>query len=63
MEKLKTNIEKYREGKGFLRDLIDNDTLVILSVLAIAMLEPNVREIAIGGLLGVIGMKVKEKTK
>ena len=46
--------------KDFFMNLIDNDTLVILSVLAIATLEPNVREIAIGGLLGVIGMKAKE---
>ena len=47
--------------KDFFKDLIDNDTLVIISVLVIAVLEPNIREIAIGGLLGVIGMKVKEK--
>lgn len=49
--------------KDFFMNLIDNDTLVILGVLAIAALEPAVREIAIGGLLGVIGMKIKGEKK
>lgn len=49
--------------KEFFKDLIDNDTLVILAVLAIAILDPGVREIAIGGLLGVIGMKIKGGAK
>ena len=49
--------------KEFFANLIDNDTLVIISVLTIAILDPNVREIAIGGLLGVIGMKIKGGTK
>ena len=45
--------------KEFFTDLIDNDTLVILAVLAIAILDPGIRETAIGGLLGIIGMKTK----
>ncbi len=45
--------------KEFFTNLIDNDTLIILSILVIAVLDPAIREIAIGGLLGVIGMKVK----
>ena len=49
--------------KEFFTNLIDNDTLVILSVLTIAILDPAIREIAIGGLLGVIGMKLKGGTK
>lgn len=49
-----------KEFWEFIKNLIDNDTLVILSVLTIATIDPNVREIAIGGLLGVIGMKAKE---
>ncbi len=49
--------------KEFFANLIDNDTLVIISVLTIAILDPGVREIAIGGLLGVIGMKIKGGTE
>jgi len=63
MNGLKEGIEKYRKNKGFWRDLIDNDTLVILSVLVIAALEPAVREIAIGGLLGIVGMGIKRGVK
>ena len=36
----------------FLKDLIDNDTLLLIALFALAVIEPDIRELVAGGLLG-----------
>ncbi len=54
------NMNKWAD---FFREIIDNDTLIILGLIAIMVLSPDNRELIAGGLLGVIGMKAKNKVQ
>lgn len=38
--------------KDFLTDLIDNDTLLLAALFTLAVIEPGIRELVAGGLLG-----------
>ena len=55
MNELKYNIEKFRDRKGFWRDLIDNDTLVIISLLVIAIVAKDNAEVLKAIAYGFIG--------
>ena len=46
--------------KNFWNNLIDSETLMLLSVMIFFCIEPSVREIIAGGILGYIGKQVKE---
>jgi len=61
MKKLKENIEKYRSNKGFWRDLIDNETLIIVALAAVMVLDPTFRGIIIAAFLTMIG-NLKKKS-
>ena len=60
MEKLKKSIAVYRE-KGFWRDLIDNETLIIVALAAVMVLDPTFRGIIIAAFLTMIG-NLKKKS-
>lgn len=42
---------------GLIRDLVDDNTLVLIGVIVIALTSPEHREIVIGGLLGWLTSK------
>ena len=43
-----------------LRDVIDNDTLIIVGALVIAGISPEHRELVLGGLIGYMGKKYRD---
>ena len=55
MKDLKKDIEEFRSNKGFWRDLIDNDTMVILSLLIIAVVGFENQEVLKAIAFGFIG--------
>lgn len=38
--------------KEFFTDLIDNDTLVLIALVTLAVIQPDIREIVVVGMLG-----------
>ena len=49
--------------KDFFTDLIDNDTLLLATLLTLAVIEPGIREMVAGGLLGYWRGNVKKIDK
>jgi len=49
--------------KDFFTDLIDNDTLLLAALLTLAVIEPGIREMVAGGLLGYWRGNVKKIDK
>lgn len=47
----------------FMRDLIDNDTLIILGVLALAALQPGLADKVVAGLFALGGFKARDLAK
>ena len=47
--------------KDFFTDLIDNDTLCLLGVLAIGVLNPTLAGEALAGLLAFMGLKQRKQ--
>jgi len=61
MNELKYNIEKFRDRKGFWRDLIDNETLIIVTLAAVMIIDSSFRGIIIAAFLTMIGNLKKKK--
>ena len=47
---------------GVIYQMIDNETLIIVSVSILAYLSPDHRELIAGGLIGYLGTKIKSHT-